>query len=318
MKQTGGPKNTKRNIVLIVLLAVLCVGVVELIACSHFAPDVYHRITDPVYHGVSAAADACLSGLRAAGQFCRNAGEQISQFSRRTVDGAMDWAARAWADLTAPQETPAPPSDPPAESSASAFHPTASEPPVTELLEEDGRQILTGGKHQVTYFYQAGEDWADQPYGTDTIGPYGCGPTVMAMAVASMTDTDTDPTAMAAWAVDNGYWARRSGSYHSIVLGAARSFGLEAEAFSSRDADDLRRALWGGSMLVALVGPGHFTSGGHFILIRGITLSGDVLVADPNSPERSLTTWDPQIILDELSSARDNGAPLWVLSAPDS
>ena len=69
-------------------------------------------------------------------------------------------------------------------------------------------------------------------------------------------------------------------------------------------------------MLVALMGKGHFTTGGHFILIRGVTLSGDVLVADPNSLERSLQTWDPQLILDELSSARDHGAPLWILSAP--
>lgn len=138
----------------------------------------------------------------------------------------------------------------------------------------------------------------------------------MAMAVASMTDTDTDPAKMAAWAVEHGYWARRSGSYHSIVQGIAQDFGLEAEAFTGRTPDALRRALRSKDMLVALMGKGHFTTGGHFILIRGVTLSGDVLVADPNSPERSLQTWDPQLILDELSSARDHGAPLWILSAP--
>ena len=117
--------------------------------------------------------------------------------------------------------------------------------------------------------------------------------------------------------MEHGYWARKSGSYHSIVIGTSRSFGITAEAFPSRDVKDMRRALQEGNMLVALVGPGHFTTGGHFILIRGATLTGDVLVADPNSPERSLMTWDPQIILDELSSARDNGAPLWILSMSD-
>ena len=69
-------------------------------------------------------------------------------------------------------------------------------------------------------------------------------------------------------------------------------------------------------MLVSLMGKGNFTTGGHFILIRGMTLSGDVLVADPNSLERSLQTWDPQLILDELSSARNSGAPLWAVSVP--
>ena len=65
---------------------------------------------------------------------------------------------------------------------------------------------------------------------------------------------------------------------------------------------------------MALMGPGHFTNRGHFILLRGVTLDGSILVADPASPERSLTTWDPELIVDELSSSRDSGGPLWVLS----
>jgi hypothetical protein len=318
MKKSGAPRHFKRNLLLLALLAALCIGIVELIACSYFAPDIYHRIADPIYQGTTAAADVFRSGLRAAGQFCRDAGEQVSQLSRQAVDYALDQASQFWEALTTPKEPPPAEDDPLPDATASqpVFDPPY-QPPVTEMLEVDGQQILTGGARDVTYFYQAGEDWADQPYGTDTIGPYGCGPTVMAMAVASMTDTDTDPAAMAAWAVEHGYWARRSGSYHSIVIGTSQGFGITAEAFPSRDAQDMRRALWDGNMLVALVGPGHFTNGGHFILIRGATLSGEVLVADPNSPERSLMTWDPQIILDELSSARDNGAPLWILSMPN-
>ena len=64
------------------------------------------------------------------------------------------------------------------------------------------------------------------------------------------------------------------------------------------------------------MGPGHFTSGGHFIVLRGVTLTGKLLVADPVSDERSLMEWDPQLILDELSASRHNGAPLWVISPP--
>lgn len=41
---------------------------------------------------------------------------------------------------------------------------------------------------------------------------------------------------------------------------------------------------------------------------------GTILVADPNSEERSLMEWEPQLILDELSASTANGAPLWVLS----
>ena len=34
------------------------------------------------------------------------------------------------------------------------------------------------------------------------------------------------------------------------------------------------------------------------------------------SPERSLTLWDLDLILEELSPSRHDGAPLWVLSKP--
>jgi hypothetical protein len=47
-----------------------------------------------------------------------------------------------------------------------------------------------------------------------------------------------------------------------------------------------------------------------------VTLSGKILVADPNSRDRSLMVWDPQIILDELSKTTTNGAPMWALSMP--
>ena len=309
MNRANGSGHMGRKLVLAVLLAVLCIGAAELAACRHFAPETYERIVAPVRQAAAAVADAGRAGLDAVGRFCLNAADLAGQ----AIQNATQQAADFWEELTAPPPSPPEPelTLPPEESL-----PPATEPPLTEVLEEDGKQLLTGGAVTVTYFCQSDETWAEQPYGTDTIGPYGCGPTAMAMAVASMTDTETDPAQMAAWAVDHGYWARRSGSYHSIVQGIAEDFGLEATAFTGRTPDELRRALHSKDMLVALMGKGHFTTGGHFILIRGMTLSGDVLVADPNSLERSLQTWDPQLILDELSSARDHGAPLWLLSAP--
>ena len=309
MNRANGSGHMGRKLVLAVLLAVLCIGAAELAACRHFAPETYERIVAPVRQAAAAVADAGRAGLDAVGRFCLNTADLAGQ----AIQNATQQAADFWEELTAPPPSPPEPelTLPPEESL-----PPATEPPLTEVLEEDGKQLLTEGAVTDTYFCQSDETWAEQPYGTDTIGPYGCGPTAMAMAVASMTDTETDPAQMAAWAVDHGYWARRSGSYHSIVQGIAEDFGLEATAFTGRTPDELRRALHSKDMLVALMGKGHFTTGGHFILIRGMTLSGDVLVADPNSLERSLQTWDPQLILDELSSARDHGAPLWLLSAP--
>ena len=312
MKKNGRSKHTKRNIVLVTLLAVLCIGAAELTFCRWFEPELYERIVAPARYAVTVVVDTGRAGLNAAGRFFQSVGKAAADFAVRTGEQA----AALWKELTAPKMLPEPPSDSeePVPSETPYVPPTPA--PDTELLEVDGKQILTGGSVDVTYFCQSDDEWKDLPFGTDTIGPYGCGPTVMAMAVASMTDTDTDPAVMAAWAVEHGYWAKRSGSYLSIVLGTARSFGLIAEPFTSREADDVLDALSQGKMLVALMGPGHFTDGGHFILLRGITLSGQVLIADPNSLENSLTPWNPQFILDELSSPRGSGSPLWALWTP--
>ena len=136
----------------------------------------------------------------------------------------------------------------------------------------------------------------------------------MAMAVSSMGDWDRDPVQMAQWAVEHGYWEKGGGSYLSIVEGTAAAYGLTASSLEKHTPQAVREALLSGNLLVALMGPGHFTQGGHFILLRGVTLSGTILVADPNSEERSLMEWEPQLILDELSASTANGAPLWVLS----
>lgn len=314
MKKNGRSKRLGRYVALAALLAVLCIGGVELAACRHFAPETYDRIVAPARYVAAVIADTGRAALNAAGEFCLGVGRFCQSVGAGIADQASR-AADAWAEFTAPHEiTQAPPKTP---RSTEEPQPPVTAPPITEVLEEDGRQILTGGLMDVVYFCQSDEEWAKQLYGTDPIGPYGCGPTAMAMAIATMTDTDTDPATRAAWAANHGYWAPRSGSYDSIVAGTARAFGLEAESLTQRTVDEMLRALWDGKLLIAHVGSGHFTEGGHFILIRGVLLSGEVLVADPNSLERSLQIWDPQIILDELSSARSHGAPLWALSIPN-
>lgn len=303
MKKTDGRKRTGRNIALLILLALLCVGGVELAACSYFAPETYQRITAPARWVVTAALDACGRGLDSARQFFLDTADHAVQF---------------WTELITPKETPTLEEPPNQFAEEPDFVPNwpAVDPTITELKEVDGQQILTGGNVNIVYFCQSDETWGNQPYGTDTIGPYGCGPTAMAMAVSSLTSTAIDPAEMAQWCVENRYWARKHGSYLSIVSGAAEAYGLTCTPLSPEelDPDLLVSYLATGQVIAALMGPGHFTSRGHFILLRGVTLDGSILVADPASVERSLTPWDLDLILEELSASRHHGAPLWVLS----
>ena len=69
-----------------------------------------------------------------------------------------------------------------------------------------GDVTFTDGVTPVVYFNQLDERYASQPYGTDNIGGYGCGPTAMSIVVSSLTDETVDPVAMAQWSYENGYW----------------------------------------------------------------------------------------------------------------
>lgn len=313
MKKTASPGRTRRSLLWIVLLAVLCVGAVELAACSLFAPAVYEQITAPARRGLQAASQACGRAAAAAAQ----ASEEAHRLVSRRISAAGVQASVLWSRLTTPKEEALAEEDiQVADDPILTDGGPAADPAITELNVINGQEILTGGTMPIIYFNQGGEAWAELPYGTDDIGRYGCGPTAMAMVVSSMTETAADPLQMAQLAVSLGHWAKRGGSYLSIVEGLAAESGLSAASLRARTPDALMQPLLNGDLVVALMGPGHFTKSGHFIVLRGATLSGKILVADPNSPERSLMEWDPELILEELSHSTSDGAPLWVISHP--
>ena len=176
---------------------------------------------------------------------------------------------------------------------------------------------FTDGATTVVYYSQLDSRWKDEPYGpSDTIGEAGCGPTSLAMAVSSLSGQIVDPVQMADWSYDNGYLCEGAGSYHSLIPNGAKHFGLTVDYASPDEPQKIVDALASGKLIIAIMGPGHFTSSGHFIVLRGVTSDGKILVADPASKTRSDEEWDLSIILDEARKSAAAGGPFWILGAP--
>lgn len=285
---SGKKPHRGRKLVLILLLAVVCVGAVELAVCKYADPQLYSTITEPIK------------------DFSKQAAHSLREFG-----SSLAAAVRPGDDAS---EVPEEPVEQKAGASELDNTPPAEDPVITEFVESEGVELLTGGVVDMVYYNQSEEPWASMPYGSDPIGGYGCGPTAMAMVVSSLTDQTVDPGQMASWAAQQGYWAPRSGSYYTLIEGAASTYGLDAKSWETGTAEELCAELAQGKIFVALMTKGHFTNSGHFIVLRGGTLEGKILVADPNSRERSLAAWEPQLILDELSPARYAGAPIWEIS----
>ena len=296
-----------RNVFLVLLLAFVCIGG-TLLAVSSFAdPALFHSVVDPV-------EDFFLRTAAGIGDWGREAAKSLADLFRSIATPpaviAAGEALEAEAEILGSDAQIA---------SAPKLSPdfVFADPTITELvIEDDGEEYLLGGNVKLPYFNQGDEEWASLPFGADPIGPYGCGPTSLAMAVSGLTEEYIDPGEMAVWAAERGQSAYHSGSYLSIANVTAEGFGLDCVSLADTDADGLVQSLSGGGVILALMGPGHFTEGGHFILLHGVTLTGEILVADPNSRENSLTTWDPELILSEASASRYAGAPFWLLTAP--
>ena len=175
-----------------------------------------------------------------------------------------------------------------------------------------GDMRFTDGATEVVYFNQLDQRYANQPFGTDNIGGYGCGPTSMAIVVSSLTDEIVDPIAMAKWAYENGGWCKGQGSYHSLIPNAAKAWGLNVEGCKASEPQRILDALSQGKLVVALMSRGHFTTTGHFIVLRGVQ-DGKILVADPASTSRSQKAWDLSIILNEAGHRAGAGGPFWLI-----
>lgn len=171
---------------------------------------------------------------------------------------------------------------------------------------------FTDGATEVVYFNQLDERWANEPYGTDNIGGYGCGPTSMSIVISSLTDDIVDPIEMAEWAYQNGGWCSKSGSYHALIPNTAKAWGLPVEGCTASEPQRIVDALTEGKLVVAIMLKGHFTNGGHFIVLRGVQ-DGKILVADPASYTRSQQLWDLSIILNEASTRAGAGGPFWII-----
>ena len=188
----------------------------------------------------------------------------------------------------------------------------------SDYLEGIGRSYegitFTDGNTAVVYYNQLDERWANIMYGTSsTIGEAGCGPTSMAMVISTFTGEAHDPVELAQWSAANGHRCEGNGSYHSLIPQSAIAYGLTVEGVGKNDGQKIVDALASGKLVVAIMAKGHFTTSGHFIVLRGVTSEGKILVADPASYNRSGQEWEFSIILEEARVGAGAGGPFWII-----
>lgn len=149
-------------------------------------------------------------------------------------------------------------------------------------------------KQPVSYL-QTDPRWANISYSakgeSTTIGRAGCGPTAMAMVLATWADAKVTPKTEAAWALAHGYKAPHQGTHYGYFAAAAKRYGLVCRqitpAYIYGNANSpyhaqVKVALDKGDLVIACMGKGLWTSSGHYVLMYGIE-GNMVYINDPAS-----------------------------------
>ncbi len=160
------------------------------------------------------------------------------------------------------------------------------------LKQPDGSDFI--------YYEQTWDAYSSYPYGINTIGSHGCGPTSMAMVVSNLAGKAVSPTYMADWAYDHGYYVNGRGAAYGYFSAASKAFGIECSAISKGDDDAIVQALKEGKYLITIVSNGDISPGRHFLLIRGITEDGKLLLGDSGKYENSLYAWDYDHVMKQV------------------
>lgn len=147
----------------------------------------------------------------------------------------------------------------------------------------------------VPLFLQWDKRWGYIPYGNDVAGINGCGPVCLSMAAYYLTGDDAmSPDRIIEFAKAEGYCTYENGSAWTLISEGAGKLGLEAVELPL-DYDRIVSNLEVNNPIICVVGPGDFTTSGHFIVLTGVE-DGKLRVNDPNSAANSQVLWDYDVL----------------------
>lgn len=160
----------------------------------------------------------------------------------------------------------------------------------------------------VPLFMQWDQRWGYLPYGDNIAGLTACGPVCLSMVAYHLTkDPSMSPDKLMEFAVENGYCIPGNGTAWALIGEGGRKLGLDVEELPLHDGS-MYNELRDGWPIICIMGPGDFTTTGHYIVITGLE-NGAFRVNDPNSRENSAKLWTYDQICDQINN-------LWVVRLP--
>ena len=175
-------------------------------------------------------------------------------------------------------------------------------------------------KAPVSYL-QTDPRWKNVDYSakgeSTTIGASGCGPTSMAMVLATWIDPSITPKTECAWALNHGYKYPHQGTAYTYFKTAAARYGLECRQItpsyiygdaSSPYHEEAKKAVDNGNLVIACMGKGLWTSSGHYVLVWRID-GNMIYINDPASTRQARTRGNYAVFKQQVKL-------YWVIQCP--
>lgn len=160
------------------------------------------------------------------------------------------------------------------------------------------------GTDTMPLLLQWDERWGYTQYAGEFMAISGCGPTTLSMVcLYLLDDPKLTPRYIAEFAEERGYGVKGNGSSWTLISKGGPELGLNVTEIPL-DENRIIRNLDAGNPIIIVVGPGLFTTTGHFLVITGYE-DGYVTVNDPNSPTKTAQSW---LLTDVMKDIKN----LWV------
>lgn len=159
-----------------------------------------------------------------------------------------------------------------------------------------------GSATKVPRLYQWDTRWGYTEYSSTTFALTGCCPTAFAMVYQGVTgNTDKSPYDMGQLAAELGYATDYNGTEGTFLSEAASQLGFSCTSLDVVG-ENVATSLNEGSVLILNVGPGDFTTSGHYIVACGLTDDGEVIINDPFSSVNSNKAWALDTLLSQTTA----------------
>lgn len=167
-----------------------------------------------------------------------------------------------------------------------------------------GRGSMSNGMMNIPLYLQTSYTKPIKWYGgTTTVKSKGCGPTSVSMVVAYLTGNVTqNPQIIFEWLNSLNYFHGYGFGKAALTKAAAR-YGVSC-VWQDLTESTMKQTLLNGRPIIAFMGKGQFSTGGHYIVLKGVDGSGKIAVNDPFYTKNNNQTFDASLILREKRVAK--------------